>query len=325
MRTEIGSEFWDINITEENRLFTEDVQWFISGRSALQAIIEENNFKSVGLPEWCCDSVIKPFRNKNIDITFFESQDIPDVDAILVMDYFGFRNTGCIIDKRFFKGIVIRDVTHSLFSGQNPFEYHDADYYFGSLRKWAGFWTGGFAKGLKCQIERKGNCIEYVLLRKQAMQQKEAYMSEKTKSKCFLDVFKRAEQLLDATGVCGADSRDIKMARQISVNDIRKRRRENADVLIKEYKNNLIFKGMSNEDCPLFVPIMTDRRDELKEYLIENEIYCPVHWPITDDHIGISERAKQIYRNELSLVCDQRYSKEDMFKMIDIIKRFGEI
>ena len=38
---EIGSEFWDVPVHElNNKLFNEDTAWFLSGRSALRAIIQ---------------------------------------------------------------------------------------------------------------------------------------------------------------------------------------------------------------------------------------------------------------------------------------------
>ena len=49
---EIGSEFWEIETCDrQNRLFSSDVSWFLSGRSALKAIIadikRENAINSV--------------------------------------------------------------------------------------------------------------------------------------------------------------------------------------------------------------------------------------------------------------------------------------
>lgn len=65
--------------------------------------------------------------------------------------------------------MVIRDITHSIFSK----EYHDADYYFGSLRKWAGFKTGGFAYGeWKKSLDIASYDKQYVSLRTEAMKKK---------------------------------------------------------------------------------------------------------------------------------------------------------
>ena len=85
----------------------------------------------------------------------------------------------------------------------------------------------------------------------------------------------------------------------------------------------LIFREMKDTDCPMFVPIFVPdgKRDELRRYLIRNEIYCPVHWPVSEYHV-LDEKTKEIYDNELSLVCDQRYNEKDMKRMIDTIRVF---
>ena len=73
----------------------------------------------------------------------------------------------------------------------------------------------------------------------------------------------------------------------------------------------------------MFVPILVPdgKRDELRRYLIKHEMYCPVHWPVSMYH-KLDKRAEIIYKNELSLVCDQRYTEEDMQRMVETIKDF---
>ncbi|NBH32795.1 hypothetical protein D3Z58_04330 [Clostridiaceae bacterium] len=46
------------------------------------------------------------------------------------------------------------------------------------------------------------------------------------------------------------------------------------------------FKDMRDTDCSLFVPVLVPngKRDRLRRYLIENEIYCLVHWMISEYH-----------------------------------------
>ncbi len=60
----------------------------------------------------------------------------------------------------------------------------------------------------------------------------------------------------------------------------------------------------------------------LKNFLIEKEIYCPVHWPLSSMHKGISDNAKRIYGEELSLICDQRYCLDDMEREADAVRTF---
>ena len=64
------------------------------------------------------------------------------------------------------------------------------------------------------------------------------------------------------------------------------------------------------------------KRDALRSYLLSRDIYCPVHWPLSEQHVGLSERAKEIYAEELSLVCDQRYKDEDMERTVQEIQKF---
>ncbi len=318
MYGEIGSEFWEVPVCKGvNSVFSPKTRWFLSGRSALQAIIAENNFKTAALPSWCCDSMIKPFTDAGIEVHFYPSlEPIEDVhtDAILVMDYFGYSGHSDIAG---FKGTIIRDVTHSIFSKS----YSDADYYFGSLRKWAGFWTGGFAWGIK--DEAKGENREYVQLRKTAMEEKSKYIRGMTDSKEYLKVFAQAEELLDNTGMEAADPRDVELAQYLDIQKIKNQRRKNAQILLKEFDDIAVFPVLNPDDCPLFVPIRVPfgKRDALKHYLISKEIYCPVHWPISSYH-QLNKQTQRIYDEELSLVCDQRYTEEDMPCIIASIKEF---
>ena len=321
MRIEIGSEFWDVPVTSiNNNLFNEDTAWFLSGRSALRAIIQdikkERNASTVAIPSWCCDSMISPFLIEKLKVFFYPMFAPDDVkreitskcDIVLVTDYFGYQS-----DTEFSDGIVIRDLTHSVFNNN----HRDASYYFGSLRKWCGIYTGGFAVGID-GVENTSD--EYIALRKEAMQKKKEYISGKSSNKEYIDIFNKAEELLDSCLIAGAADRDIDIANHVDVELIVNRRRGNAAILLDAFADIAVFKEMKQYDCPLFVPIRVDNRDKLRRYLIEHEIYCPVHWPLTDLH-AINESDMIIYQEELSLVCDQRYSEEDMYRVVEEVKR----
>lgn len=73
MLKEIGSEFWDVPIgTSCNNYFPRQTAWFLSGSSALQAIIKElEEAQSVALPSWCCLTMIKPFVDAGMEVSFY--------------------------------------------------------------------------------------------------------------------------------------------------------------------------------------------------------------------------------------------------------------
>ncbi len=325
--TEIGSEFWGVTVKKENGLFLESPHWFLSGRSALKAIIADiqkgdKQVNSISLPSWCCDSIIRPFLEASMEVSFYpvlgaqQQLDNITTDAVLLMDFFGYTGHSQIEN---YQGIVIRDVTHSLFSKQ----YDDADYYFGSLRKWAGFYTGGYAWGFKKSLPHLPENPDYVRLRCEAMEAKKAYIEGSSDSKDYLKTFGEAEDMLEHCGVERADGRDCELAFKLDVDYIRDRHRSNAAILLEAFKEWAVFKDFKECDCPMFVPILVPHglRDNLRKFLIGYQIYCPVHWPVTEFH-QLTTEERFIYDNELSLVCDQRYDGDDMHRLIDTIYEF---
>lgn len=327
---EIGSEFWDVPFKDsDNGFFPDTTQWFLSGRSALSSIIDQLEFcHTVELPSWCCDSMISPFINAGVEVHFYPvlwdgglfQKPCFDCDAILLIDYFGYSSAQVIPND--YNGTVIRDVSHSLFSKT----YEDADYYFGSLRKWCGFWTGGFAWTNEGELSTIKDDLsdEYCGIRKKAMLLKETYMSNDFKNQQdkseYLRFFNDAEIILDRNGPFSADIRDVECAHRLDISFIKQKRRANAKLLMDEFKDWLIFPNLNEVDCPLFVPVLVpaNKRNELRQYLIDNEIYCPVHWPVSKYHV-LDNKELFLYENELSLICDQRYDEVDMHRMIDTI------
>ena len=90
---EIGSEFWDVPTCDDrNFLFPNGTKWFLSGRSALKAIIADiqqgdKQVNSISLPSWCCDSIIRPFLEEGIDVVFYPvlgaEQNLENINGIL--------------------------------------------------------------------------------------------------------------------------------------------------------------------------------------------------------------------------------------------------
>ena len=318
---EIGSEYWDVPRGNDN-ILPDDIKWFLSGRSALSFIIRDikkkYDVKTVAMPNWCCDSMIIPFAREGIEVCFYDTN-IPKCDILLTMEYFGFiRNNP--ID---FDGIVIYDVTHSLFSPNMGIKRGKAkdEYFFGGLRKWAGFKTGGFAGRFDGEfgVEMPGETNkEYIKLRTRAMCEKAEYISGNREDKEYLKFFSSAEDMLEECNICAGFDDDINAARNLDASFIRTRRRENAKILLEEVSDIALFKELKEDDVPLFVPIVlpNDKRNTLRKHLIENNIFCPIHWPYTKWH----GEKYDIFDTELSLICDQRYNEDDMKYICSIIK-----
>lgn len=327
---EIGSEFWSVpTLTAENHFFPGQTQWLLSGRSALMCILQDiraaSGAKTAALPAWCCDSMVRPFLDAGISVSFYPvyheqgqlKQDVgaaSGCDILFLMDYFGYTGSGGHVET---DAIVIRDLTHSVFSGPPA----AADYCFGSLRKWAGFHTGGFGWGFKAPQLPENDA--YIRLRADAMSHKARYIRAETDSKDYLQTFAQAEELLEVSGPAPGDARDVSLANSLDISGLKHRRRENAALLLEEFADIAVFPELKPEDCPLFVPILVPdgQRDALRRHLIQHSIYCPVHWPLTPCQKP-DRRSMAIYRDELSLLCDQRYGPEDMRRIVETVKSF---
>ena len=340
-RTEIGSEFWDVPVTScDNNLFISDrIRWFVSGTAALEFILEDirttKNIKKACIPSWCCSCMIEPFVKRNIEVVFYpvflsdkneltcDFSGIDNTDITLELTYFGYNEIHIINHPS--SGVVIRDVTHSIFCNVHYY----ADYWFGSLRKWAGFWTGGFAgKHDEWTIKYHPPLANqvYINCRSKAMEDKRKYIGGIIDNKEYLLLFDEAEAYLDSCGIKQGTERDIAIARKLDITCLKNRRRRNASFLLEYLKEFAVYRELKDEDCPLFVPITVpnDIRDELRQFLINKEIYCPIHWPITNLH-SLDEKTKKIYDTEISIVCDQRYELNDMERIICEIHNFGLI
>lgn len=337
---EIGSEFWfDDNFSNASENCSAGDFFMLSGRTAIDFIIKdiksERSVKKVMMPSYCCDSMIEPFINNEIEVSFYSvgadsvKYDFNnDGEIVFVMDYFGFSMPKMkeIAKREAENGkIIIYDSTHFLKTDEEWKKI--AIYIFTSYRKW---YFANFASVEKLigefteKAPQKTN-EKYIELRNKAAKLKTDFINGKDICKdSFLNLFSLAEENLDE---------DYKnyfgVPRWQNFDEILKVRKENAEVLIDEIKNidgiSLWKSEIETHDFPMFVPIFLEEksRNDLRNFLISNGIFCPVHWPLTDFH-KIKESDKKIYSSELSLICDQRYTKQDIRRQAGLIKKFFE-
>lgn len=357
---EIGSEFWT-GCTPFNSNNVEysmrpsaiyDKHWFkvietLSGRTALEHIVEllcGQSKKKAYLPSYCCHTMIEPFLSHGMEVLFYDvhytdkgiHREVVEenYDVILLMDYFGHtdKETWEIAIGEQSKGkTVIYDATHSLYSPINTDPYN---FVYGSYRKWVdincGFvaWKEDLRKG---EITQNGIDEEYAALREQLFDMKARYMNgEGIDKEDFLPLIEEAENSLERKYHHQLpDKRSLEVLKNVDASYIKFRRMENSRDLtlaineMNDSRVRCINPFLNALDVPLFVPIMVHRdlRNPLRRYLIEKDIYCPVHWPLSDLHkpmIG----SKQLFESELSLICDQRYDEEDMMRIANTIEEF---
>lgn len=317
-----------------------NICWQAGQHYIIKDIKLTQEFKSVYMPAYCCHTMIRPFIDNGISVEFynvvfengrysyeidFETQS----SAVLILQYFGYWNETVEKSIKILKNsgkTIIEDATHSWFS-DSPYSKL-SDYIFVSFRKWTGVPCGALAikrnDSFHASAPSKVNS-EYIAMRQQSARLKKKYIREGFGQKeVFLELFDRSEQLLDRDYQnynLPEEYKDIIM--RLNYKQISSKRRSNPQHLIAGLKNlkDIEIITCNAKGVPLFVPIIVhgNKRNELRQYLINNDVYCPVHWPLSTLH---EIKNKYLYENTLSLVCDQRYNIADMERIAGLINKF---
>lgn len=333
---ELGSEFMNNSYkkgkNEYLSLSSYPKRYVLSGRTGLYLIAEELRnvgVSSVALPAYCCASMVAPFIEAKFNVSFYEANSVPINGAVLIMDYFGFVSdkTAKYAKKCKASGLkVIVDATQTAFSKAES--YDKADFIVVSYRKWLdclcavvysrdGFTTTEYGK----------DAVEYTEIWREAAKKKREYIDTGYGDKQdFLNMYFKANTML-AKDYIGyrATWEEVERFESVDSQFIRNRRKRNASILMSALigKLGLMFEEFHDKDCPLHVPVILpiEKRAELKKQLVLKEIYCPCHWPINQVY---PYKKTCLHDEEISLICDQRYTEEDMIREADEILRILE-
>lgn len=340
---EIGSEYWkfDGELNNDNKNFWNignDVKFTLSGRTSIYYILKnillKHNVQKVYMPSYSCSSMIQAFEDLGIEIEYYDvyyneglkyNIDFKqECDIFFAMNYFGYSQTNMeeYIQKFKEKGkIIIEDITHSILSKKRYSQY--SDYLVASLRKWFPVSSGGLAVAMnssfELELENRQN-QQLINTKNKAMQNKKQYIENKEGTKEeFLNQYTESNKILENDYKdYSIDLDSLKIIMGIDLEKIKNQRKENVKTIYEKLKNILeirfLIDNYDEEDCLLFVPILinNETRNNLRNYLISKNVYLPIHWPL-------EQKINNIFDKELSLVCDQRYKKEQIEEYINLL------
>ena len=344
---ELGSEFnldmSDLRISPNSFFeYMSEINYclFDSGRSALKAIIGSLGKGHILMPEYICESVLKCFSADKI--VFYKLKDNLQIDtddllnkidsstsAVYLMHYFGSLQSGKVLsliqaEKEKYGFTIIEDTTHSIFSECQTI----GDYCVASLRKWFAVSNGG-----ALYTRSPSNLHNYDDVQKStdndkayAMMMKTLYLNGRLDCNSeYRKIFVECEDRLDEQSETKRISDYSKfLLGCFDVNEIVKKRKPNLRYLQNKLRSTGIKQicDFTDKDCPFALPVLVPNRNDLHRYLMENKIYCAVHWPF--DGLSYSERplAFLLSKNMLSLPIDQRYGEEEMAYLFQVLEAY---
>lgn len=318
-----------------------------TGRAALALALKDWMYRGgtgvVWLPDYLCQSIAAACERYGCQIKYFSDRPnrlnhnyslAPEKnDAVLFVHYFGFRNDGFLnwLNKfpRERNWVLIEDCVQALFSG---YVGSYGDYVITSFRKW-----GAVPDGASIHSD-------HMLERTEMLDPDEVFVSMKVAAKLmrgqrrpakdFLSLINESEKRLDSDAPRHMSWMSRHLIGQYDTKSISKIRRDNwirlneALVCIPEIRERLIplFPTLDELAVPLCFPVRVTegKRDLLRLWLGDNEIYCPIHWAI-DDVYGISTETLTLSQEVLSLPIDQRYKQNDIERLVSSISAFYRV
>ena len=296
------------------------------------------------IPQYICETVSAAFKragvkvheykiNRQFEINISQiEQKIQNRTCIFIPHYFGIPITDELRDKIVdwkSRGIVIiEDITMSLLSKEkNKVGY--GDYIVGSIRKWLPIPDGGFvcvADGQAYEERKKADSGAYANLYTIVQMMKREYVFGGEKDKSLKDNYRNYYK--DAIDILFSDY-TIREMSKLSYNyilnckyeDIIRRRILNYDYLYNNIKNHKVrcLAKREKEYCPFMMVIVSENRDELLKYLIQQDIYCNIHWNLEE---ATGETEKYLSQHMLSIPCDQRYTVQDMERIVQAVNAY---
>lgn len=334
----IGGEF-ELRAIPEPMQRPSGYYCYASGRAALYQIlmsIKLTTFK-VWLPGWLCESMIDAVKRTGLDYGFYElgadlrmdvgrfvekNRPVSENDVIVLVNYFGMvdiEETIAELHSLKVGSVIVEDDVQALFSFLDNKATHLADYRFTSLRKTIAAPDGGLVctKRQMLLAQHKNTFAAYKL--KGALVKGAAY--ETTDDGEYLALFEKGEDLIENNYESKMSGEASAILAGTNFEEVAKKRRENARYLtskLEELGVEPLLKCTDNQ-VPLFVPIVIDNRDKVRRELRRSRIFCPVHWPLRKDMEALP-MGRWMAEKELSLVIDQRYNQEDMDCIAQVLK-----
>lgn len=334
----VGGEF-EIDpmlFQKEGRLY-ENGMLYSSGRAALYHILNslqtDGQRQVIFLPDYLCESIIHIVQqvrwkicyypvsdNLKPDLSFLLSRDLSGV-AILFINYFGgidLKEEIKVLKESNPSVVIIEDNVQALYS---MYRRTNADVMFTSFRKTLPVPDGGWVKtnSLVLKEATKQNTFANYKITGGILKQYRQFDCVCDES--YLQLFEKGEHLINDNLTSCMSEFSHRILSNLDLQEIASIRKRNAFYLIEKLKEIEVFPIVEFEDdmVPLFVPIRVSDRNELRDFLFSENIYCPYHWPCSDKEL---KRGWEMAGCEVSLIVDQRYDLADMDRMVAILKKY---
>ncbi len=322
-------------------------QWLNSGRSAIYMALREalgrGGARKAWLPAYCCESVIAPFKALGFQVHYYSMgkdlatpSRLPERlagETVLYIHYFGFRNEAIT---KWLDGVprsaayVIEDCVQA---SLNANVGGHGDFSITSLRKVLAQPDGAQLASSRpfdnVLPDASESFISHMVVGKLLR-----YASPAA-STTFLKLFEDAESMLgDGSNPSSISWLSNYIMRRTNFPDVASKRRKNWELLSEAlslarlaWEHLRPLYGLLPEGVvPLGFPVRVEkgRRDGLRKFLGERNIFCPIHWRLPHLPAGEWKDEHDLAESILTLPIDQRMGEGDIQYLADALCQFFE-
>ena len=289
-------------------------------RNALEYIILQlTDVKRVFIPYFTCEAIVEPLKRLPVEFVFYRINEqleiyeelvLEEGDYLIANNYFGIKDKYIAYLAEKYGERLIVDNAQALFSPMIP--GIKAVY---STRKFVGVADGGFAFGvsaesaLKYETDNTLGRDSHLYIRK-----------EKGAEAGFKD-YQTNECKLNNQPIKRISPQTSSILLKIDYNLIVEKRRNTFQFISKALgsKNQLQLPSINSFICPMVYPFMTND-ESLRERLIKNKVFVARYWPNVLEWCKEEDFEYRLATQIIPLPIDQRYGKNDMERILEIIK-----
>ena len=320
-------------------LLANDHVIFLNARSAMAAVISFLRPSTVWLPSYLCTSVLDALTISKTPFRFFPINDHLNVadagwmsevrpgDLVVIIDYFGFCGSqwvyGAIKD---YGAWVLEDASQALLSSRTG---QCSDFVVYSPRKFVGVPDGGILvskDGFPSTSKKMALPLNWWLKSFGACLLRRDFDNKQTDGEReWFQLFQEVESAMPVGNYYASELSISLLKRGIDWDFVSRERRENYIVLLESLRDCALYKALPDDVVPLGFPITVRNRDELQSLLSGENIYPPVHWRLSNTVPEQFVESHELSKHILTLICDQRYSREDMERIIEVIRMAASV
>lgn len=318
--------------------------WTDTGRSALLLaaadILKKGGEPLVWMPAFCCRSVAQAFHQAGFSIRYYSSVELHGGDSpppepatgqtVLLVHYFGHLNSYRLAQAPSWRSRGAFIVEDAAQAGLTQGVGSAGHYVITSLRKFVPQPDGAM---IRSEFELEWALAEpdeeFVSARVVA----KLMRGSGSPSQAFLPLLERTEYRLDTQPIVPRRPSWVSklLMAHTDFPSITERRRQNWELLRRSLRDRgasdltVLHDTLASGEAPLGLAVRVSGqcRADLRRFLRDHSVFCPVHWPLahvppsfelTADH----ELSSQI----LTLPIDQRMDESHVHRLVGLLQRF---